>query len=607
MDSHATLPASFADLRQTPPEGLELSDRVLDAEIQLDLRDGRIAASLFGARVVGGERRLLAAPTSEHAWVVDGSTIRPLPADAPDLLRRMLNSADPGNIPYATAIGLLRAENGAIPVTATEGFSASGQDVAEGLPEDLNVPGLKADLFGYQARGIQWMHDALARTGGLILADEMGLGKTIQIIALLLLEPPSKESPALVVCPTSLIVNWQREIAKFAPSLSVKVHRGSNRRGIAQGLQVADVVIATYDTVREDISIFRAFEWSWLICDEAQAIKNPDSLRRQKIAEIPRRRTIPMTGTPFENTLIDLWSLVDFAIPGVLGDRAEFEQEYPDSKASAKLLGPVIRPVMLQRLVTDVAGDLPERINVDVPLELESHLAGHYRSVRKETLAKYGAAGGLVATLRLQLLCAHPRLGPVDDDDPDGEDVKIDPSESFPLVTSKIERTVDLLDEAFCNGTKVLVFALFNRVGDLIREAGGKRLPKAYWGAINGATPQKDRQRIVDDFTEHEGPGCLVLNPKAAGFGLNITAATVVIHYTPVWNPAQEAQASARAYRRGQTSPVTVYQLYYEGTVEEVMRERLAWKRSLGNELIPLSTRDREDLAKALNIEPEVR
>ena len=604
MDSHADLPASFADLRQNPPEELELSDRVLDAEVQLDLRDAKITASLLGARMVGGERRLLAAPSPDHAWVVDNGTIRPLPADAPDMLRSMLGGADPGNVPYVTAIGLLRAEDGAIPATATDGFSASGQAVAEGLPEQLNVPGLKADLFGYQARGIQWMHDALARTGGLILADEMGLGKTIQIIALLLLEPPSKDSPALVVCPTSLIVNWQREIAKFAPSLSVMVHRGSERTGIAKGLQVADVVIATYETVRGDISIFRAFEWSWLICDEAQAIKNPDSARRQKIAEIPRRRTIPMTGTPFENTLLDLWSLMDFAIPGVMGDRAEFELEYPDSTASAKMLGPVIRPVMLQRHVADVAGDLPERIDVDVPLELEPQLVDHYRSVRKETLAKYGAAGGLVATLRLQLLCAHPWLNSASADDQDIEFAEIRPSERFRLMTSKMERTIDLLDEAFCNKTKVLVFALFNRIGDLIREAGDGRLPEAHWGAVNGSTSQEQRQRIVDDFMKHDGPGCLILNPKAAGTGLNITAATVVIHYTPVWNPALEAQASARAHRRGQTLPVTVCRLYYESTVEEVMLERLAWKRALGDEIIPLSTRDKEDRDKALNIEP---
>ena len=604
MDSHAALPKSFADLRQNPPEGLELSDRVLDAEVQLDLRDAKITARLLGARMVGGERRLLAAPSPDHAWVVDNGTIRPLPADAPDMLRSMLGGADPGNVPYATAIGLLRAEDGAIPATATDGFSASGQAVAEGLPEKLNVPGLKANLFGYQARGIQWMHDALARTGGLILADEMGLGKTIQIIALLLLEPPSKESPALVVCPTSLIVNWQREIAKFAPSLSVMVHRGSERTGIAKGLQVADVVIATYETVRGDISIFRAFEWSWLICDEAQAIKNPDSARRQKIAEIPRRRTIPMTGTPVENSLLDLWSLMDFAIPGALGERAEFEREHPDSQDSAEQLRPLTEPVMLRRLVTDVASDLPERIDVDVPLELEAPLASLYRSVRSETLEKYRAAGGLVATLRLQLLCAHPRLGPVADDDPDGADATINPSQSIPLMTSKIERTVDLLSEAFRNDTKVLVFALFNRIGDLIREAGDGRLPDAHWGAINGSTEQEQRQQIIDDFTKHDGPGCLILNPKAAGAGLNITAATVVIHYTPVWNPALEAQASARAHRRGQTSPVTVYRLYYESTVEEVMLERLAWKQEMASAIAPLATRDDADLAKALSIEP---
>jgi SNF2 family DNA or RNA helicase len=170
-------------------------------------------------------------------------------------------------------------------------------------------------------------------------------------------------------------------------------------------------------------------------------------------------------------------------------------------------------------------------------------------------------------------------------------------------VTPKIERLVSILREAFENDRKVIVFALFNRLGDLFREAcaPGSRV---FWDAINGSTPQVERQGIIDRFTDHDGPGCLVLNPKAAGAGLNITAATVVIHYTPVWNPAIEDQASARAHRRGQTLPVTVYRLFYEDTVERVMLDRSQWKQQLGNEITPVSTRDGEDLRRALSIEP---
>jgi SNF2 family DNA or RNA helicase len=185
----------------------------------------------------------------------------------------------------------------------------------------------------------------------------------------------------------------------------------------------------------------------------------------------------------------------------------------------------------------------------------------------------------------------------------DWDDAKIVAREDLPLLTPKLDRTVELLREAFANGRKVIVFALFNRIGDLIRTAC-KDFAETYWGAINGSTPQEDRQTIIDEFSAHDGAACLILNPKAAGAGLNITAATVVVHFTPVWNPALEAQASARAHRRGQTEPVTVYRLFYKDTVEEVMIERSAWKSDLANETVPVSSRDAQDIRRALAISP---
>ena len=448
------------------------------------------------------------------------------------------------------------------------------------------------------------MWETIRHTGGLILADEMGLGKTLQIIALLLMDPPKASIPALIVCPTSLIANWVREFERFAAGMTLLVHRGPNRAGIYRGLQKASVVITTYDTMVNDISIFSSFEWSWVICDEAQAIKNPDSNRRRAIAAIPRRRTIPMTGTPVENSLLDLWSLTDFAIPGLLGSRCEFEAAYPDSIESAQAVGRFTDPVILMRRVADVAGDLPERINIDLPLELDEQLAEHYLMVREATLAKYPVAGALVATLQLQLVCAHPWLRRDEESDSDGEESRVVPTNAYPLMTPKMERAATLLQEAFFHRRKVIVFALFNRIGDLLKEAFSG-FPDAYWGAINGSTPQEGRQAIIDDFSTHNGPGCLILNPKAAGAGLNITAATVVIHFTPVWNPALEAQASARAHRRGQTQPVTVYRLFYKDTVEEVMIDRSLWKSELANESVPVSSRDATDLKRALEIAPE--
>lgn len=603
MPDLAKLPVLFRDLKNSPPEGCVLSDRILDAEVLVDRDEGRIAARLIGVRKIKGRCRILDTPSPEHAWVWDEGTIRPLPADAPSVLRSYLGDSDISNLDFKTAIRLLRDENFFLPVSATERFRESGAAGSRPLPDTIDVPGLHATLYPYQARGVEWMRRTLNGTSGLILADEMGLGKTLQIIALLLLDKPLESAPALVICPTSLITNWVREIRQFGPSLSVYIHRGANRTGVFRGLQRTNVVITTYDTLVNDIAIFSAFEWAWVICDEAQAIKNPDSNRRRALVSIPRKRTIPMTGTPVENSLLDLWSLMDFAIPSLLGTRQEFESEYPDSLESAAELGQITDPVILKRRVSDVADDLPERIDIDLPLDLDDHLIDHYKFVREQTLARYPSAGALVATLQLQLVCAHPWLRQEKEDDIDGEFAEVARSAELPLFTSKMERAVHILQEAFICKRKVLIFALFNRLGDLIREAAAG-LPGAYWGAINGSTDQADRQRIIDEFSEHDGPGCLILNPKAAGAGLNITAATIVIHYTPVWNPALEAQASARAHRRGQKLPVTVYRLFYENTVERVMLDRSAWKHEMGNEIMPTAVRDHVDFNRALEIEP---
>jgi SNF2 family DNA or RNA helicase len=599
----ASLPHEFAPLLADTPEGFSASERVLDPVLVLSRSEGRIAAGLAGRRIVHGEASLILAPSLRHAWVADGTTIRPLPSDAPQLVARVLGDRDPDDLPYATAISLIRSVPEGLSIEANPEILHSGRVAADRLSDTINVQGLYATLFPYQARGVQWMWETINRTGGLILADEMGLGKTLQIIALLMMEPPTKSSPALIVCPTSLIANWVREIRRFAPALSLMIHRGPYRAGIYRDLQVAQVVITTYDTMVNDIGMISSFEWSWVICDEAQAIKNPHSNRRKAIATIPRRRSIPMTGTPVENSLLDLWSLVDFAIPGMLGEQSVFEVEFPDTVEAGQALGRLTDPIILKRRVMDVAADLPERIDIDLPLELDDDLARHYDAVREATLAKYPVAGALVATLQLQLVCAHPWLRAAGSEVDQWEDAAIDAGTGIPLITPKIERVTDLLREALLNKRKVIVFSLFNRVGDLVRKASND-MKGTWWGAINGSTPQERRQAIVDEFSAQDGPSCLVLNPKAAGAGLNITAATVVIHFTPVWNPAVEAQASARAHRRGQTEPVTIYRLFYKDTVEEVMIDRSAWKADLANETVPVSSRDAEDLRRALEISP---
>lgn len=600
-----TWPKQYRELAAAPPQGIHISERVLSPRLVVRRIGDGFEAALCGVKVVRTEERLIEAPSTAHNWVLDGTTIRPLPRDVADTLANTFGRMEGRKLSFSEVLAIARQAQDLVPVSIDPDVFATAKSLAAGMGERLKVPDLHAIPFPYQADGIAWMHRTLSVTGGLILADEMGLGKTIQIIALLLMEPPSLEAPALVICPTSLITNWQREIDKFGPSLSVLLHRGQHRTGIASGLRRAQVVIATYETVVNDIGLFSALRWSWVIVDEAQAIKNPDSNRRQALASIPRDRTIPMTGTPVENSLTDLWSLADFAIPGLLGTRDEFAQLYPDSTEAARQISEATAPVVLRRRVADVADDLPTRTDVDVPLTLGDDLARDYEELLMETLEEYPNAGALVATGRLQMFCAHPLLRARQEhygNEPDGDAIAdVDAGRFMP--TPKLERTVDLVHEAFANDRKVLVFSVFNRIGDILRGLVGG-VPGIFWGAINGSTPMDERQALVDSFSKHTGPACLVLNPNAAGAGLNITAATVVIHYTQVWNPALEAQASARAHRRGQEHPVTVYRLFYEGTVEEVMIDRSAWKRELGNEAVPVSTRDEGDLSRALSIKP---
>lgn len=602
--THLPVGVSYDELILTPPKGFEVSSRILPPALVISRQSGRFVARVGSRRMIRGIERILSAGDIKSNWVADGSLIFPLPKDIAFIAAQSLAGCDPENLTLPDILKLERNAVETLPVIRNIEELRTANQEAEVSGGGGEIAGLRATLYGYQAGGVAWMDSMLKHTGGVILADEMGLGKTIQIIALFLLSPPELASPALIVCPTTLIENWVRELQAFAPSLSVMVHRGPNRTGFHRDLQKKQIVITTYDTLVNDNVIFAGIEWSFVVCDEAQAIKNPAAKRRAAVARLPRQRTIPVTGTPVENGLLDLWSLMDIAIPGLLGDQSYFESRWPDDIDAARSLATTTDPFILKRQVSEVAKDLPERIDIDVPLELGDDLARKYDQVRADTLARYATAGALVATGQLALFCAHPWLRVESTAAPDWEDDVITVERrGVPLITPKMDRLLAILNEAFAWGKKVLVFANFNQCGPLIQQAA-THSGRAFWGAINGSTPQNDRQATVDRFSEHDGPAVLILNPRAAGAGLNITAATIVIHFTQVWNPALEKQASARAHRRGQTKPVTVYRLYYVDTVEEVMLERTHWKSELGNEAVPVSVRDGTDLQRALSVSP---
>ena len=531
-------------------------------------------------------------PDPSQDWSVYEGQVYLVAKDVPSQFQDLLSGSNPNKLSLARTFEIYRHPAN-FQVELKDGvltFDGKGET-------QTPVPsGLQATLFPYQEDGFAWMKHRAEQAGGFILADEMGLGKTIQVIALLLDMSLSPDKPALVVAPTTLLTNWKNELLKFAPSLSHIIHRGSARTGVASGLKRSDITITTYDTLVQDRTLFESLDWRCVILDEAQAVRNPETARRIALTGLRRDIFIPMTGTPVETSLRDLWSLLDLSIPGLLGSLEEFEDNFDDDPASAELLSKMTGALVLRRRVEDVAKDLPERIDIDVSIDAPDSFYSGYEELRQEVLAKFPVAGHLVAVNQLSMFCAHDALALRNDETID-ETISNISSEA--LMTPKLEATLALLEEAFLNNRKVIVFASFNGLLGLIERASAK-LPEAYWNAINGTTLQEDRQKIVDDFSAYDGPGCLVLNPKAAGAGLNITAATIVIHYTLYWNPALEAQASARAHRRGQTEPVRVYRLFYPDTVEEIMIERSEYRAEIGNITMKDSERNRADLDRAL-------
>jgi SNF2 family DNA or RNA helicase len=435
------------------------------------------------------------------------------------------------------------------------------------------IPGFTGVLYPYQIDGVSFLSLVAKQSVGCILGDEMGLGKTAQVIALLQLESNAGNGPALVIAPATLLENWKRELGIFAPTLTALVHSGAERGGIASRLRGHGVVLVSYDTAVRDEELLGQIPWNVMVLDEAQAIKNPQALRTLAVKRLQRRVSIAVTGTPLENSIDDLWSLADFALPGLLGDQLGFRAAFGNVLEDAARLAPVVAPLLLRRKVLDVAKDLPERIEIPQALQTTLPLAMAYEALRKKTLDEFGPAGGLVATTRLRMLCAHPSL--VGDWD-------ADPCIDVP----KYVRTVELLEEIFSAGEKALVFSTYQAVADLLMADIPKRFTKGFFSFIDGRVEGSARQTVVDEFFAHPGYGALFLNPKAAGAGLNITAANHVIHYNPEWNPALTAQASARSYRRKQERPVTIHHLYYLQTVEEVIRDRAGFKSAMADEAV---------------------
>ncbi len=446
--------------------------------------------------------------------------------------------------------------------------------------------GLRATLRPYQVRGYGWLQ-GLRRDGvNGILADDMGLGKTLQVLALLLAEKEAgRGGPSLVVAPTSVLSNWKLEAERYTPTLAVTIFQGSGRK-VRTNFEGIDLVVTSYALVRRDLAFHRRAGYHYLVLDEAQAIKNPDSDTAAACRRIPASHRLAMTGTPIENRLLDLWAQFAFLMPALLGSRSRFRKRYQvpieqrGDGVRRKALRARVAPFILRRVKEDVAPELPPLTEITLCCHLEPDQAALYSTVasmfRTRVQRDIEATGPrrsrfavLEALLKLRLICCHPPLSGLD---PRGT---VQGSAKLRLFRETLQRLLD-------GGHKVLVFSQFVRMLAVLRTET-ERLGASY-GYLDGRSSQ--RQERVDAFNRSDTQVFLV-SLRAGGTGLNLTGADYVIHYDPWWNPAVEAQATGRAHRIGQTRPVFAYRLTTRGTVEEKILSLHARKRALAEGLLP--------------------
>jgi superfamily II DNA or RNA helicase len=457
------------------------------------------------------------------------------------------------------------------------------------------------ELRPYQQRGLAWLSFLSSLGLGACLADDMGLGKTVQLLVLLLAEREQapngsgkrrrkRLAPTLLICPMSVAGNWQREAQRFAPGLRVHVHHGPERLAGAKFARVArasDLVITTYALATRDRETLGAVKWDRIALDEAQNIKTIDTKQTRAIRSLPARHRVALTGTPVENRLSELHSIMDFLNPGLLGPAATFKrcyarpiERYRDEHATARLRQ-ATGPLILRRLKTDkkVISDLPEKIEMRVDCHLTKEQASLYEAVVEEMLQKAAQVEGikrsgviLAALVKLKQVCNHPAHLLKDRSDLDGR-------------SGKLARLEEILAEALAEGDRALCFTQFAEFGHMLRGHLQERLGREVM-FLHGGTSKSDRDEMVQRFQSGEGPAVFVLSLKAGGTGLNLTAANHVVHFDRWWNPAVEDQATDRAFRIGQKKNVQVRKLTCVGTLEERIDTLINRKKDLADRIV---------------------
>ncbi|MFE2188976.1 DEAD/DEAH box helicase, partial [Streptomyces sp. NPDC059455] len=516
----------------------------------------------------------------------------------PEAARRVRDRQDrkltPADALGAVLTGRTEADGTDVEVRPTGWLEALRDHLAdpEGTADTQRAPvpqpsALAATLRDYQLRGLDWLVRMTSIGLGGCLADDMGLGKTITLIALHLhrMGIPEASGPTLVVCPTSLMGNWRREIERFAPGTPVRRYHGSARS--LDGLDDGEFVLTTYGTMRLDAQrLAEAGPWGMVVADEAQHVKNPFSATARQLRTIGAKARVALSGTPIENNLSELWAILDWTTPGVLGTHGAFRRRYAqavesgsDPEAAARL-AKLVRPFLLRRRKSDpgIAPELPPKTETDRAVALTKEQAGLYEAVVREILAEISGTGGLVRRglivkllTGLKQICNHPAQYLK-------EDRPVVPGRS-----GKLELLDELLDTILAEGASVLVFTQYVQMARILEGHLAARGVSAQ--LLHGGTPVARREEMVRRFQDGEVP-VFLLSLKAAGTGLNLTRAGHVVHYDRWWNPAVEAQATDRAYRIGQTQPVQVHRIIAEGTVEDRIAAMLTRKRELADAVL---------------------
>ncbi|MGC9539733.1 DEAD/DEAH box helicase [Streptomyces sp. UG1] len=499
--------------------------------------------------------------------------------------KRELGLLDPVDALSAALTGSAEVDGETVEAVPVGALAALRDRLTAGVRPAEPPPGLRATLRDYQLRGLAWL-DLMTSLGlGGCLADDMGLGKTITVIALHLKR--ARTAPTLVVCPASLLGNWQREITRFAPGVPVRRFHGPDRT-----LEDTDAgfVLTTYGTMRSAAPALAQHTWGMVVADEAQHVKNPHSATAKALRTIPTPARVALTGTPVENNLSELWALLDWTTPGLLGPLKAFRARHAravengEDDEAVDRLARLVRPFLLRRKKSDpgIVPELPPKTETDHPVPLTREQAALYEAVVRESMyaietAEGMARRGLVLKLltSLKQICNHPALYLKDEE--------VATTERLAARSGKLTLLDELLDTLLAEDGSALVFTQYVGMARLIAAHLAARAVPV--DLLHGGTPVPDRERMVDRFQSGETP-VLVLSLKAAGTGLNLTRAGHVVHFDRWWNPAVEEQATDRAYRIGQTQPVQVHRLITEGTVEDRIAQMLESKRALADAIL---------------------